>query len=95
MSSAGKQAAVSECRGIAVDDAGDRFDPGFSRRASGATAWEAAIASAMASTRSRIERTGFRQMIDGLALVEAGHFNRKFDRRALSVDARAIHRRFA
>src|SRR5260370_31395562 len=29
---------------------------------------------------------GFWQVIDGLALVEAGHFNRKLDRRAVAVD---------
>ena len=50
--------------------------------ASGATACEAAIASAMAVDEVGIERTGFGQMIDGLALVEAGHFDRIFDRRA-------------
>ena len=34
----------------------------------------------------RIERTGFGQMIEGSTLVEAGHFNGEFDRRAWPVD---------
>src|SRR5487761_2670976 len=34
----------------------------------------------------RIERTGFGQMIEGLAFVEAGHFNCEFDRRTWPVD---------
>ena len=38
-----------------------------------------------------IRLTGFGQMIDGLTLVEASHFNRIFDRHTVSVDTqRAI-----
>ena len=54
--------------------------------ASGATVWEAAIASAMASDQTGVERAGFGQMVDGLTFVEAAHFNGIFDRLTLAVD---------
>ncbi len=55
--------------------------------ASGATAWEAAIASAMASTRAGIERAGFGQMVDGSDARRSGLISMAiFDRRTLAVD---------
>ena len=54
--------------------------------AGGAMAWEAAIASAVASTRAGSSGPDAGQMIEGLAFVEAGHFHREFDRPAVAVD---------
>jgi hypothetical protein len=37
---------------------------------------------------SGIRRAGFGQMVDGLALIEASHFNREFDRCTVAVDSK-------
>ncbi len=56
------------------------MDPGFSRYE-----WRTAVGGRdrfrCGVNERGIERTGLRQMIEGLVFVEAGHFNGEFDRR--------------
>src|SRR5712664_3972386 len=81
-----KAGCGQECRGIALDNWQDRLDPGLSRRE---RRNEMGGRDRIRNTINEIgiEWTGFCQMIDGLALVKAGHFNGEFDRCAVSTDA--------
>ncbi len=68
------------------DDRLDRLDPGL-RRGERRDNVGSRDCVGDGISETGIRRTGFGQMIEGLALVEAGHFNRKFDRCTVSVDA--------
>ncbi len=89
-----KAGRFPERRGVAFDDARNRMDPGL-RRCKRGTAVGGRDRFRDGVDKSGIERTGFGQMIDGLALVEAGHFDGEFDRRAACRRSQAIRRRFA
>ena len=81
----GKAGRFPERRGIAFDDARNRIDPGFGRRqrrdgVGGRDRFRDGV------DESGIERAGLGQMVDGLAFVEAAHFDGIFDRFTLAVD---------
>ena len=85
ISSDGKQAASRNAAVLPSMSPGNRIDPGFSRRERrNDVGGRDRIRDGVDETG--IERTGFGQMVDGPALVEARHFDRIFDRRALAVD---------
>ena len=70
---------------LSLDERRDRFDPGFSRRRRcDGVGGRDRVGNGV--NEVAIWLAGFRQMIDGLMFVEAGHFDRKFDRRVRSVD---------
>ncbi len=82
----GEAGGRSERRVIASDKGRDRFDPGFGRhRWRDGVGGRDLLGDGVNETAFRL--AGFRQMIDGLALVETSHFNRIFNRRTVSADA--------
>ena len=81
----GETGRIAECQDVALDEAWDRLDPGllwYTRRHF--VRGRDRICDGVDKTG--IERPGFGQMIDGLPLVETGHFNGELDGRAVSID---------